>query len=69
MDALNNCVDVFEASNLNDCVEHASKLVKSGDVVLFSPACASFDMFSNYIERGLAFKDAVLAKVCEGSDV
>ncbi len=69
INALKDQVDIREASSLDECVELASQLVAPGQVVLFSPACASFDMFANYIERGLAFKQAVYAKVIGGSNV
>ena len=41
---------------MKDAVEIATKNAKEGDVVLLSPACASFDMFNNFEERGKAFK-------------
>ena len=63
IDALREHVDIKEASSLQQCVDYAYQLAKPAQAVLFSPACASFDMFVNYIERGLAFKTAVLAKV------
>ena len=47
--------------NLTDTVLTAHKLAKSGDVVLFSPACASFDQFVNFAVRGRFFKDLVNA--------
>lgn len=48
-----------QVANLNEAVQQASIVAKQGDVVLLSPACASIDMFKNYIERGLAFEKAV----------
>ncbi len=46
-------------SNLNDVVRTASNLAESGDVVVLSPACASFDMFKSYKDRGDQFKACV----------
>lgn len=45
--------------NLNEAVALANTLAKTGDVVLFSPACASYDQFDNYEQRGQIFKDLV----------
>jgi len=44
---------------LQEAVESAYNNAVQGDIVLLSPACASYDMFKNYEYRGLAFKDAV----------
>jgi UDP-N-acetylmuramoylalanine--D-glutamate ligase len=44
---------------LDEAVKLADRLGRPGDVVLLSPACASFDMFKNFEERGKAFKEAV----------
>jgi UDP-N-acetylmuramoylalanine--D-glutamate ligase len=45
--------------NLSEAVAMAHSLAKAGDVVLFSPACASYDQFDNYEQRGRIFKDLV----------
>lgn len=58
--ALSNSVPVYFAKDMSDAVKQALALVRPGDSVLLSPACASFDMFSNYVERGNAFTQAVL---------
>src|SRR5690606_10642593 len=47
------------AADMNDAVRRASLLAESGDAVLLSPACASFDMFKGYAVRGDAFVRAV----------
>ncbi len=47
------------AKNMDDAVKKAALLAKPEDHILLSPACASFDMFSNFSERGNAFKDSV----------
>jgi len=51
---------VTKAKTVEEGVKKAYDLACSGDVVLFSPACASFDQFSSYSERGHTFKDAVM---------
>ena len=55
----NKTIDIYMCNNLPDTVEVAKKHAKSGQVVLFSPASASFDMFKNFAERGEKFKDLV----------
>lgn len=50
---------IVEAKTMNEAVAYSSKLAKKGDVVLLSPACASFDLFQNYEDRGMQFKAAV----------
>jgi UDP-N-acetylmuramoylalanine--D-glutamate ligase len=47
--------------SMEEAVELASRLAEPGDVVLLSPACASFDMFDDYAHRGRVFADLVLA--------
>lgn len=54
-----NYVNTEIKSSLQECIISASKEASNGDVVLLSPACASFDMFENYEHRGRVFKEAV----------
>jgi UDP-N-acetylmuramoylalanine--D-glutamate ligase len=42
-----------------DAVRRAAELAGAGDAVVLSPACASYDMFKNFGERGMVFRDAV----------
>lgn len=51
---------VEATGDINDIVVESKNQAESGDVVIFSPACASFDMFKNYKDRGEKFKNAVL---------
>ncbi len=50
---------IEEARSMKECVTKASQLAQEGDVVLLSPCCASFDLFSNYEDRGDQFKEEV----------
>jgi UDP-N-acetylmuramoylalanine--D-glutamate ligase len=52
-------VPLYDAISLQEAVVIAAKLAKSADAVLLSPACASFDMFANYIHRAEVFVEAV----------
>jgi len=58
--AFGNVVDILvETHSMDDAVQVAYRLSKRGDNVLLSPACASFDLFENYEDRGRQFKNAV----------
>jgi len=54
--------DAIEVSSLNEAVLQAKKIANSGDLVLLSPACASIDMFKNFMVRGEQFIAAAQAK-------
>ena len=51
---------IVNSSSMQDAVEIASHLAQKGDTVLLSPACASFDWFRNFEDRGDQFKEAVM---------
>ncbi|RZJ35863.1 MAG: UDP-N-acetylmuramoyl-L-alanine--D-glutamate ligase [Flavobacterium sp.] len=60
IDAFGNVVDVMvEVGSMEDAVRMSQRLTEKGDAVLLSPACASFDLFQNYEDRGKQFKQAV----------
>lgn len=60
IDAFNGMVDIMvETQFMSEAVKIAYKIAEAGDNVLLSPACASFDLFENYEDRGRQFKEAV----------
>ena len=54
-------VPLADASDMTEAVKAAAEAARTGDAVLLSPACASLDMYANYIARAAAFKNAVQA--------
>ena len=50
---------IVNTNNAKDAVQSAFHFADKGDVILLSPACASFDLFKNYEDRGRQFKNAV----------
>jgi UDP-N-acetylmuramoylalanine--D-glutamate ligase len=57
--AFRHLTAIEEADTMQHAVQRAKAIAASGDVVLLSPACSSFDMFPNYARRGDAFTEAV----------
>ena len=58
-EALGDVVEVVEAETLGEAIDRAYERAKPSGVVLLAPACASFDMFRDYAERGRMFKEEV----------
>ena len=52
-------IPVYKCDSIEDAVQRAYKVAKKGDIVVLSPASASFDMFKNFEERGKRFKEIV----------
>ena len=61
--AFNGLVPISMAAAMDEAVENARRTAAPGDVVLLSPACASFDMYAGYAQRGDDFR-SVVAKLC-----
>lgn len=51
--------DTIIMKDMDDCVKEASRIADNGDIILLSPACASWDMYDNFEQRGQHFKDCV----------
>ena len=59
--ALEGATKIETVATLKDAIEHAARAARSGDTVLLSPACSSFDQFKDYAERGNVYKELVRA--------
>ena len=63
--ALGDGSHIILAEGMKEAVIQAFKLASKGDSIILSPACSSFDMYKNYIDRGMAFQEAVRALISE----
>jgi UDP-N-acetylmuramoylalanine--D-glutamate ligase len=59
--------NIYKVSNMNEAIDTAYINSKPGDVLLFSPACSSFDQFDNYIHRGLVFKEILIKRYSDAN--
>ncbi|MCU4177118.1 UDP-N-acetylmuramoyl-L-alanine--D-glutamate ligase [Marinilabiliaceae bacterium N1Y90] len=59
LDSFGGLVPIYETASMKDAVNKAYELGKKNEVVLLSPACASFDLFDSYVQRGVEFKKCV----------
>ncbi len=66
--AIGNLVPTSRMGSMREAVDTATDLARPGEVVLLAPACASFDMYANYEERGRDFKEAVRLHMKVASD-
>lgn len=57
--AFRDTTSIARANSMVEAIQKAKRLADNGDIVLLSPACASFDWFKNYEHRGRVFKDLV----------
>jgi UDP-N-acetylmuramoylalanine--D-glutamate ligase len=61
VETFSSSVKILEETNTaTEAIQRANIYAETGDVVLLSPACASFDLFDNYEQRGDLFREAVL---------
>jgi UDP-N-acetylmuramoylalanine--D-glutamate ligase len=65
--AARGAVETIRARSMEEAVRAARAAAQPGDAVLLSPACASLDMFHDYVERGDRFKGAVAAHATESA--
>jgi len=63
--AISEVVQVMQCNDIGAAFSHAMNIASGGDIVLFSPACASFDMFDDYIQRAEVF-DSVVKDYAKG---
>jgi UDP-N-acetylmuramoylalanine--D-glutamate ligase len=66
-DVLGHLTDTILVASLEEAVQEAHRLARPGEIVLFSPACSSFDMFRNFEERGERFA-LLVRSLPEGND-
>ncbi len=59
VDTFKKCVNIIEVSDMQEAVKRALGASQSGEYILLSPGCASYDMYDNFEERGKHFKQLV----------